>query len=175
MAKQRRKEWDDMSKTEKTVGLVILAIVAIIIIAVAASIAGSGTGDDAANDSQPSPSQEAGNDNSSGESGSRVSLSESDAEKFCQDDNLTPILTGNSQYSDINMIDMWNYNKKYIEVGEENENGYPVMQLSWNGKKGDDTVAFSCYVSGTKENTVLHYLSMDGETMHGDPNFWDEI
>lgn len=105
------------------------------------------------------------------QSGEKVSLSDDDAEKFCQDDNLTPILAGNPEYSDVNMIDVWNYNKNYTDTGDYDENGYPIMTLTWNGKRGDNTLSFNCDVSGTKDSPELHYLSMGSETMRGNPDY----
>lgn len=80
-------------------------------------------------------------------------------------------MSGNSEYSDVNMIDVWNYNKNYMDTGDYDKNGYPIMILTWNGKRGDSTLSFNCYVSGTKDNAELHYLSMGNEVMRGSSDY----
>lgn len=181
MAKQKRKEWNQMSKLEKTVGLIGVVIICFIGVAIIAGIVGAIKGGGAdkpqeavkteqKKDNAHAPSPET-NEKNAKPRNKDVSLSESDAEKFCQDDNLTPILTGNSEYSDVSMIDVWNYNKNYVDTGDYDKNGYPIMILTWNGKRDDSTIGFNCDVSGTKDNPELHYLSMGSETMRGNPDY----
>lgn len=171
----KAKEQRELLDTPKSVKIVIAVVVGLLFLFILIGMLSGGDSDNNTDNktaSGTSQLQDKANADSEPSSGEKVSLDESEAEKYCQDDNLTPILSGNAEYSDVNMIDVWNYNKNYMEYGKDKD-GYPVMILTWNGKSGDKTLSFSCYVSGPKDDPTLHYLSMSGETMRGDPELSD--
>lgn len=105
------------------------------------------------------------------DSNKRETISQSDAESYCQDSALL------GKYVDlgkVSIVSISNYNVHYQDDGATyDKDGYPIKTLQWTGKDkdADKDVRFSCWVSGPKDKTVLHWLSVDGEDLYGSGDF----
>jgi len=97
-------------------------------------------------------------------------ISEHDAELFCQDANL---LGKFLELDRISVIKMTDYNLQYVDGGASDADGTPIKLLSWNGKykENDETIRFSCWVSGKKDDIKLMYLSVNNISLYGSLDF----
>lgn len=105
------------------------------------------------------------------ESNRKETISLSDAESYCQNAALL------GKYVDLDktsVVSISNYNVQYQDDGATfDKDGYPIKTLQWTGKDKDTDkdIRFSCWVSGPKDNTTLHWLSVDGNDLYGTGNF----
>lgn len=105
------------------------------------------------------------------ESNKKETISQSDAESYCQDAALL------GKYIDLDkttVVSISNYKVQYQDDGATfDEDGYPIKTLQWTGKDNDANkdIRFSCWVSGPKDNTTLHWLSVDGRDLQGSADF----
>lgn len=105
------------------------------------------------------------------ESNKKETISQSDAESYCQDAALL------GKYIDLDetsIISISNYNVQYQDDGATfDKDGYPIKTLQWTGKDNvvDKDIRFSCWVSGPKDETTLHWLSVDGVDLQGTADF----
>lgn len=134
----------------------IVILIPIIIIVVLIIIFTSGGGND---------------DKQAIDSNKKETISQSDAESYCQDSALL------GKYVDldkISIVSISNYNVQYQDDGATfDKDGYPIKSLLWTGKDKDTDkdLRFSCWVSGPKDNTTLHWLSVDGKDLYGSADF----
>lgn len=105
------------------------------------------------------------------ESNKKETISQSDAESYCQNAALL------GKYVDldkISIVSISNYNVQYQDDGATyDKDGYPIKDLQWTGKNNDtdSDMRFSCWVSGPKDNTKLHWFSVDGKDLQGSGDF----
>lgn len=105
------------------------------------------------------------------ESDNKDTISQSDAESYCQD---VALLEKYVDLDKISIISVSNYNVQYQDDESTfDKDGYSIKDLQWTGKNNDTNkdVRFSCWVSGPKDSTTLHLLSVDGQNLEGSPNF----
>lgn len=143
------------SKRNNEQGFIVI-LIPIIIIVVLIIIFTSGGGNDDKQATDPNKKE---------------TISQSDAESYCQDSALL------GKYVDldkISVVSISNYNVQYQEDDATfDKDGYPIKSLQWTGKDKDvdKDVRFSCWVSGPKDSTTLHWLSVDGKDLYGSANF----
>ena len=134
------------NKSNKTVLIILISIVAVIFLLF---LIGISTG--ISNTSQKSTTGT--NTSKTENTTSTLAISESDAEKACQDASPTVrYATANN----VNIIDVWNYNKKYIDKGDGTAN------LRWNGvdKDSKSIVFFNCDVSKDSDKITATRLTV---------------
>lgn len=142
-----------MQKTNEQ-GFVVLLIPVVIILVVIIAIAAS-------NNKQPTTKEN--NPLTSTAHSNQQSITESDAEAFCQDSAL---LGKYMDMSKVKIVDMANYNKYYSDAGEKDANGTPLKILQWNGKIDGISTLFVCTISGTADNIQLQGLSVGGQDLY---------
>jgi|GEM_PF-2341369 len=134
----------------------IIILIPVIIIVVLVIIFSSGGSDDTKHTTQ---------------SDNKDTISQSDAESYCQDAALL------GKYVDLDIVSIIstsNYNVQYQDdEATFDKDGYPIKDLQWNGKNNDTDkdMHFSCWVSGPKDKTTLHWLSLDNKDLQGSSNF----
>lgn len=134
----------------------IVILIPIIIIVILIIIFTSGGGSD---------------DKQAADSNKKETISQSDAESYCQDSALL------GKYVDldkISIVSISNYDVQYQDDGATfDKDGYPIKSLLWTGKDKDTDkdIRFSCWVSGPKDNTTLHWLSVDDKDLYGSTDF----
>ena len=114
-----------------------------------------------------------GNDdtNQATESNKKETISQSDAESYCQDVTL---LGKHIDLDTTSVVSISNYNVQYQDDGATfDKDGYPIKTLQLTGKDNDATkdIRFTRWVSGPKDNTTLHWLSVDGRDLQGSADF----
>ncbi len=150
-----KKQWKDLTGKEKKRGLIALSLIAFVIVVLIGAV--SIGGNEKAETIQPKDKQSAIK---------LESASENDAERYCQDAALL------GKYIDLNkvdIIDLGKYNVQYSDAGSYDKQGRPIKILEWTGKtkENDETIRFSCWISGKKDNIQLHRLSMNGTDLYG--------
>lgn len=101
----------------------------------------------------------------------KETITQSDAESYCQDSALL------GKYLDldkISIVSISGYNVQYQDDGATfNKDGYPIKNLQWTGKNKDtnEDIRFSCWVSGPKDETALHWLTANSEDLYGSADF----
>jgi hypothetical protein len=142
----------------------IIILIPIIIIVVLVILFSSGNKDtDKTNDNSSSSAMESKKSNET--------MSQSDAELYCQDISLLGKYIDTSKVS---VIDASNYNVQYQDDGATyDKDGYPIKDLQWTGKdkRADKDVRFNCWISGPKDKATLHWLSLSGMDLYGTANF----
>lgn len=134
----------------------IIFLIPIIIVIVLIVIFSSGGGDDTKNAT---------------ESGKRETISQGDAESYCQD---AALLEKYVDLDKVSIVSISNYNVQYQDDESTfDKDGYPIKDLQWTGRNNDTDkdMRFSCWVSGTKDKTTLHWLSVDGMDLQGSADF----
>ena len=97
-------------------------------------------------------------------------LSRSDVESYCQDAEL---LNKYINISNISIVTL-DYSPNYYQMQDGYDSkGNPFYYLSWSGKdkKSKSAIPFSCWISGTKGDITLHYLSINGSGVFGELGF----
>ena len=98
-------------------------------------------------------------------------IKESDVETYCQDARLLAAINTKR----IAIISVLNYNKYFADdLGWYDSEGYPIYQLTWNGKDKatNQAVQFGCVVSGRDENSIkLHKLWIGSTVLHGQEDY----
>lgn len=146
-----------MQKTNEH-GFVVLLIPVVIILVVIIAIAASNNKPPTIKENKPLTNTTHSN---------QQSITESDAEAFCQDSAL---LGKYMDMSKVKIVDMANYNKYYSDSGEKDAAGNLVKVLQWNGKIDGNSTLFVCTISGTAENIQLQGLSVGGQELYTAPN-----
>lgn len=91
------------------------------------------------------------------------------AEEYCQDAKFY-----GSTLNNYSLIDVWDYNKQFIESGSYDKDGNTIYMLRWNGKNKitDRRATFVCYISGSDQDHVtMHYLGIDDVALQGRHDF----
>jgi hypothetical protein len=105
------------------------------------------------------------------ESNIKETISQSNAESYCQD---TALLGKYIDLDTTSIVSTSNYNVQYQDDGATfNKDGYPIKNLQWTGKNNntDKDMRFSCWVSGPVAQTTLHWLSVNNEDLQGSSDF----
>lgn len=98
-------------------------------------------------------------------------ITESDAEKFCQD---AALIGKHLRLKETAIISILDYNKHFLDDGATfAKDGTPIKMLKWNGKDKttDELIGFNCWISGTPDKITLHSLSANGKELEGSLNF----
>lgn len=101
----------------------------------------------------------------------KETIAQSDAESYCKDSAL---LGKYLNLDKISIISISDYNVQYQDDGATfNKDGYPIKNLQWTGKNKDtdEGIRFSCWVSGPKDKTTLHWLTANSEDLYGSADF----
>lgn len=102
---------------------------------------------------------------------SRHKVSESASEYFCKDQ----VISRHPQIGSIKVSDYFgNYKEFYNNDNTFDKNGDYIIRYQWTGKnkQTDQSILFSCYVSGRSDSDVtLHYLSAGSLDLYGSLNF----
>lgn len=109
--------------------------------------------------------------NQANESNKKETISQSDAEAYCQD---AALLGKYIELDKTSIVSVSNYNAQYQDDGATfDKDGYPIKNLQWTSKNNDTDkdMRFSCWVSGPKDKTTLHWLSVDNEDLQGSGEF----
>lgn len=164
MAKQKRKEWNQMSKAEKTIGLVGVAIVAFVALAVLSGIIGaiSGSSNSSTDRSKEATKTEQKAENQPTEQTKEQpkarTISQSDAENVCQDANF---LQNYISLNDTSIVTL-SYNPTFTDMGDG------TKSLQWNGKDkpSNSNILFVCDVALKGDKVEVQYLAIDGDTVY---------
>lgn len=101
----------------------------------------------------------------------KETITQSDAESYCQDSAL---LGKYLNLDKISIVSISNYNVRYQDDDTTfDKDGYPIKNLQWTGKNKatDEDIRFSCWVSGPKDETALHWLTANSEDLYGSADF----
>lgn len=175
--KNTSKSWNDMSRSEKTIGIVVLIIIVVVIISIVrAAASGIESSLETNNDQQQQEkvesktekantntdnNQQKANSNSDKEDLPKQTnneISQSDAEDVCQDANFL------QNYIDINdtSIVTFSYSPYFSDMGDG------TKSLQWNGKDNSsgDSLLFTCDVSKANGKTTIDQLVIDSNVVY---------
>jgi len=93
-------------------------------------------------------------------------VSQSAAEKYCEDAGLL------GKYIDISktsIVVATSYKPQYNDSGTKASNGDAIYDFQWSGKNKSTgaSILFTCSVSGTDKSITLHTLAIDGQAVYG--------
>ena len=102
---------------------------------------------------------------------SRHKVSQNAAEQFCKDQ----VISRHPQIGSIKVSDYFgDYKEFYNNDNTFDKNGDYIIRYQWTGKnkQTDQSILFSCYVSGRSDSDIaLHYLSAGALDLYGSINF----
>lgn len=101
----------------------------------------------------------------------KETIAQSDVESYCQDSAL---LGKYLNLDKVSIVSISDYNVQYQDDGATyDKGGYPIKNLQWTGKNKDtnESMRFSCWVSGPKDGIVLHWLTADSKDLYGSADF----
>ncbi len=161
MAKQKRKNWNEMSKVEKTIGLMGVVIIGFIALAIISGIVGviTGSGDNNPKETtkteqktveEPKPQAQ--------EQPKPKEISQPDAENVCQDANFLQNYINLENTS----IVTFSYRPYFTDMGDG------TKSLQWNGKDKttDSSILFVCDVATEGDKVVVKHLAISGNTVY---------
>lgn len=160
--KVKRKQWNEMDRAEKTMGLIGLAVIIFIIMIIISGIVSSTKKTNTSKPKQtntehkeapkpvpqkkeqPKPAPKA--------------ISQSDAEDVCQDANF---LQKYVSLKDTSIVTL-SYNPYFTDMGDG------IKSLQWNGKNKntDNSILFICDVAKGGDKTVVKKLVIDATVVY---------
>lgn len=160
--KVKRKQWNEMDKAEKTMGLiglaVIIFIIMIIISAVVSSAKNTDTGKPKQTITEPKEAPKSTPQRKEQPKPAPKAISQSDAEDVCQDANF---LQNYVSLKDTSIVTL-SYKPYFTDMGDG------IKSLQWNGKNKntDSSILFVCDVSKDGDKIVVKKLAIDAAVVY---------